>query len=71
MRIAICSDLHLEFGHIDFDDPADIVVIPNKEVKPTEPAKSKEPEFKLNIHRENMSKGGWYIPNESKAYRPG
>lgn len=31
----------------------------------------KEPEFKIGVSRENMHKGGFYMPNESRPYRPG
>jgi len=33
--------------------------------------KGEDPKFKLGVHRENMNKGGWFVPNESKPYRPG
>lgn len=34
-------------------------------------SKGENPKFKLGVHRENMNKGGWFVPNESKPYRPG
>ena len=33
--------------------------------------KPKQPEFELKVKRENMHKGGHYMPRESRPYRPG
>jgi hypothetical protein len=42
----------------------------NSETKP-EPEKAQDKEFELKVPRSDMHKGGHYMPNESRPYRPG
>ena len=41
--------------------------------KPQQPApvQAKQPEFTMKVDRVSMHKGGHYMPNESRPYRPG
>jgi len=41
------------------------------ETKPETNSGAKKPEFEMGIKRADMNKGGFYMPNESRPYRPG
>jgi len=41
------------------------------ETKPEINSEIKKPEFTMGVKRADMNKGGFYVPNESRPYRPG